>query len=152
MHTLNQQLNRLRPLAPVVLRVVIGVIFLWHGINKFNSGIGAVGEMFTTLGVPLPETSALLSAVIEVVAGAALIVGLGTRVAALALSAVMVVALVFVKADLGLISSAPMPGAELDLSLLAGLVAIVAFGPGPYSVDSTIGVESATTADDLVTV
>lgn len=78
----------------------------------------------------------------EVAGGLALIVGIGTRVAALLLGTVMVGALLYVKQDVGIISSGPMPGAELDLALLAGLLALVAMGPGPVSVDHKVGIES----------
>lgn len=46
------------------------------------------------------------------------------------------------KADLGIVSSGPMPGAELDLALLAGLAAVIT-GPGRISVDEQLGIEPA---------
>ncbi len=143
MHTAIHQLNRLQPLAPLVLRIVIGALFVWHGIDKFDTGIPMIQDMFTMWGVPAPGLTAPLSAIIEIGAGAALIAGIGTRLAALALSVVMVGALMYVKADLGVISSEPMPGAELDLALLAGLVAVVVLGPGRYSLDEKLGIEPA---------
>jgi putative oxidoreductase len=133
-------LNRLRPMAPLVLRVIIGGLFVWHGIDKFNAGIGMVEGMFEMWGVPLPGITAPLVAVVEIVGGLALIVGLMTRPVAGVLSIVMFGALVFVKLDMGLI---PMDaaGAEVDLAYLAGLIALMAFGPGPYSADSMMGLE-----------
>lgn len=50
-------------------------------------------------------------------------------------------AITYVKLDLGVISSEPMPGAELDLALLAGLVAVIVTGTGMASVDARLGVE-----------
>lgn len=73
-----------------------------------------------------------------------LVFGVATRMAAMLLGLVMLGAIVYVKADLGIISSDPMPGAELDLSMLAGLVALIFLGPGPISVDDKIGMEPAT--------
>jgi putative oxidoreductase len=143
MHQLCSTLNRGRPAAPLVLRVVIGGLFIWHGIDKFDAGISMVEEMFTMWGVPAPGLTAPLTAIIEIVAGIMLVLGLGTRVAAMALSVVMVGALIYVKQDLGIISSEPMPGAELDLALLAGLVAIIVMGPGRLAVDPMIGLEPA---------
>jgi putative oxidoreductase len=143
MHQLCSTLNRGRPAAPLVLRVVIGGLFIWHGIDKFDAGISMVEEMFTMWGVPAPGLTAPLTAIIEIVAGILLVLGLGTRVAAMALSVVMVGALIYVKQDLGIISSEPMPGAELDLALLAGLVAIIVMGPGRLAVDPMIGLEPA---------
>jgi uncharacterized membrane protein YphA (DoxX/SURF4 family) len=143
MHSAIHQLNRLQLIAPLVLRVVLGALFIWHGIDKFDAGISNVEGAFTSWGVPLPGLTAPLTAVIEIVAGIALIAGIGTRIAALALSVVMVGAILYVKADLGIISSEPMPGAELDLALLAGLIAIVVLGPGRFSVDDKLGIEPA---------
>jgi putative oxidoreductase len=141
MHQLCSTLNRLRPIAPLVLRVVIGALFVWHGIDKFDAGMEMVEGAFRSWGVPAPALAAPAVAIIEIVAGAALIVGFATRIAAILLSLVMVGAILYVKQDLGIISSQPMPGAELDLALLAGLVALVFLGPGKYSVDDAIGLE-----------
>jgi putative oxidoreductase len=143
MHQVCSTLDRGRPVAPLVLRVVIGGLFIWHGIDKFDAGISMVEGMFRLWGVPVPGLTAPLTAVVEIVAGVMLVLGLGTRIAAMALSVVMVGALVYVKRDLGIISSAPMPGAELDLALLAGLIAIVVLGPGRASLDHRLGVEPA---------
>jgi uncharacterized membrane protein YphA (DoxX/SURF4 family) len=60
----------------------------------------------------------------------------------------MLGALIYVKQDLGVISDGPMPGAELDLALLAGLVALVVIGPGRFSLDDRLGVEPSASADE----
>ncbi len=146
MHNAIRQLNRFQVLAPLALRIVLGSLFVWHGIDKFDAGISMVEDMFTMWGVPAPGLTAPLSAIIEIGAGVALITGLGTRLASLLLGAVMIGAIMYVKADLGVISSEPMPGAELDLALLAGLVAVVVLGPGRYSLDSMFGIEPAQSA------
>jgi len=141
MHQICSTLNRGRPAAPLVLRIVIGGLFIWHGIDKFDVGISMIDEMFTMWGVPAPGLTAPLTAVVEIVAGIMLVVGLGTRVAAMALSVVMIGALIYVKQDLGIISGQPMPGAELDLARLAGLVAVIVLGPGRLSLDHQVGIE-----------
>lgn len=141
MHQICSTLNRFRPAAPLVLRVVIGGLFVWHGIDKFDAGISMVEGAFRSWGVPAPGLTAPLTAIIEIVAGAALIFGVMTRAAAMLLSLVMIGAIIYVKADLGIISSEPMPGAELDLALLAGLVALIVSGPGLASIDERVGIE-----------
>ena len=147
MHQICSTLDRGRPAAPLVLRLVIGGLFIWHGIDKFDAGISMIEDMFTMWGVPAPGLAAPLTAVVEIVAGILLVVGLGTRVAAMALSAVMIGALIYVKQDLGIISSVPMPGAELDLALLAGLVAVIVLGPGRLSLDHQLGIEPREVAE-----
>jgi uncharacterized membrane protein YphA (DoxX/SURF4 family) len=64
----------------------------------------------------------------------------------MALSVVSIGALIYVKQDLGIISSQPMPGAELDLALLGGLIAVTLLGPGPISLDHRLGIEPRETA------
>lgn len=146
MHQVCSTLNRFRPAVPLVLRVVLGGLFIWHGIDKFDVGIDMIEEMFTMWGVPAPGLTAPLTAIIEIVAGAMLVFGIATRIAATLLSVVMIGALIYVKQDLGIISSQPMPGAELDLAMLAGLIALVILGPGSISVDDKIGIEPSTAA------
>ncbi|MGE0139354.1 MAG: DoxX family protein [Ilumatobacteraceae bacterium] len=146
-HQVCSTLNRARPAAPLVLRVIVGGLFLWHGIDKFDTGISMIENMFRMWDVPAPGLTAPLTAVVEIAAGAMLIVGLGTRLAAMALSVVSIGALIYVKQDLGIISSDPMPGAELDLALLAGLIAVIVLGPGRFSLDHQLGIEPRNTAD-----
>lgn len=141
MHRIISALDRARPALPLVLRLVLGGIFVWHGIKKFDGGISMVEGAFSMWGVPAPELTAPLTAIVEIVAGIMLVAGLGTRFGAAALAVIMIGALVYVKADLGIISSEPMPGAELDLALLAGLVAVMVLGPGRLSLDQKVGIE-----------
>jgi putative oxidoreductase len=99
-------------------------------------------------GVPAAGLAAPATAIVEIVAGAALIAGLYTRVAATLLGIVMIGALLYIKTDIGVIATAndAMPGAELDLGLLAGLVALMATGTGRLSVDAAAGLDPPTVA------
>ena len=136
MRNITRTLDRLRPIAPLAVRVTVGVIFLWHGIDKFDTGISNVEGAFDGWGVPVPGLTAPFTAVLEIVAGAALIIGLGTRVAAAALAALMVGSILFVRAENGLIAEG---GAELDLALLVASLTLVATGPGILSADQALG-------------
>ena len=146
MHQVCSTLNRFHPAVPLELRVVLGGLFVWHGINKFDVGIDMIKNMFTMWGVPAPGLTAPLTAIIEIGAGTMLVFGVATRMVAMPLSVVMIGALIYVKQDLGIISSQPMPGAELDLVMLAGLIALVILGPGRISVDDKIGLEPSVAA------
>ena len=146
MHQVCSTLNRARPVAPLVLRVVIGGLYIWHGIDKFDVGMEMIEDMFTMWGVPAPGLTAPLTAGVEIVAGILLVLGLGTRIAAMALSVVSIGALIYVKQDLGIISSQPMPGAELDMALVDGRIAVMLLGPGPISLDHRLGIEPRETA------
>lgn len=143
MTRINKALSRLSSLAPLVLRLAIGGLMTYHGFDKLRGGIAGVEEMFTMMEVPAPALTAPLVTALEIVGGLALLAGIGTRVAAASLAAVLTGALLFVKTDLGIISSGPMPGAELDIALLAGLVALLLLGPGNVSADRAVGLEPA---------
>ncbi len=140
MQAINRSLSSFAPFGPTIIRVVIGALFVLHGIDKFSGGIGGVEGFFAENGVPAAGFTAPLTAVLEIVLGAALIAGLFTRVAALALAGVVVGAIIFVKADGGILGSA-----ELDLAYLAGLVGVALLGPGRLSVDETLDTESRAT-------
>ncbi|RME43363.1 MAG: DoxX family protein [Chloroflexi bacterium] len=135
----NDRLNRYGEYAPLVLRLAVGVVFLAHGLGKFGN-LGGISQMFGSMGMPAPALMAAVAATIETLGGAALILGIGTRVAAVLLSAVMLVAIVMVKSKIGLIApmGAPLPGAELDLALLAGCVALILQGSGHLSLDRLV--------------
>lgn len=130
-----------QPFTLLAVRIIVGGLFVYHGIDKFDAGISMIEGMFTSWGVPAPGLTAPLTAIVEIAGGLALMAGIGTRLAGMVLGVVMLGAIVFVKADLGLISTEPMPGAELDLAYLAGLATLVAFGPGRLSVDALIGLD-----------
>jgi len=63
---------------------------------------------------------------------------------------ILAVATIAVKLDIGLIAGAgaPMPGAELDLTLIAGLVAVLLLGPGRPSLDHLLGIERDVLAEE----
>ncbi|MBA3432085.1 MAG: DoxX family protein [Actinobacteria bacterium] len=142
-------MSRLAGAVPVVVRVIVGIIMSYHGYQKLVGGIGAYSEgVLEPLGVPAPQLLGTLQVFAELIGGAMLVVGLLTRAAALVEAAILVLAIFLVKVDLGLIApmGAPLPGAELDLALIAGFIVVAALGPGKPSVDHLIGIEKTSPA------
>src|SRR5215210_4432780 len=142
---------RLAGLAPLVVRVIVGVIMFAHGLQKLTQmGPGNFGgQMLAGLGVPLPELMGYVVTFVELVGGILLIVGLFSRIAALSLTIDLVVAILLVKLNVGLIApQGSGAGAELDLALIAGLLVVLLAGPGKLSVDHTLGLESDLVADE----
>lgn len=82
-------------LGLMILRVIVGFVFVFHGYDKlFVSGIPGVTGFFTQVGAPLPDITAPLVSVLEFAGGIALILGFLTPVVA-ALLAVDVLSALF---------------------------------------------------------
>ncbi len=119
----------------LVARVVIGVVFFAHGWQKlFTNGMDTVTSMFTGIGIPLPEISAWFTALVELIGGAAFILGLLMPLVSILFAVVMAGALVFVHAKNGLFAPA---GYEYVLILGTAALA-VGFSGSKYSVDGMV--------------
>lgn len=139
-------LARISGVAPVITRLIVGVIMAYHGYLKLTGGVAAyAGGMLGPLGVPAPTQVAYLQILAELGGGILLIIGLLTRVTAVVEAVILVLAIILVKTDIGLIGpmGAPLPGAELDLALIAGFISLILLGPGRPSVDHMIGIEKS---------
>lgn len=123
-----------------VLRVITGIIFCAHGLQKFQMGIAGVTGLFAHMGIPMPSVTGPLVAGLELLGGIALILGLLTRLVALGFVADMLGALLFVHISRGLIGPG---GYQLVLSLLAASLALTLGGPGTLAVDAMIGNRTA---------
>jgi len=128
----------LADLALLASRVALGVILLAHGWQKLNEyTIAGTAASFAQMGVPAPTAAATFATAVELVGGAALILGLLTPVVALLNIANLLGALVLVHAGNGVFVE--NGGYELVLALAAGLAVVAVLGGGKLSVDSLIG-------------
>jgi putative oxidoreductase len=117
--------------------VVVGLISLAHGTQKlFGEGFDGVAAMMEGLGVPAPALAAVALVLTEVVGGAALILGLFTRLAAVPLAFSMLVATVLVHLPNGFFSS--NGGIEFTLLLTVACAALALTGPGKASLDHVL--------------
>lgn len=136
-------LHRFAGYAPLVIRVIAGIVMATHGWQKLMGGPAAFGEFLGSLGVPLPGLMAYVVILAELGGGILLILGLLSRWAGLILTINLAMAILLVKTQVGFIAPADQPGvgAELDLALIAGFVTILLAGPGKVSLDHVLGIE-----------
>src|SRR2546428_7037770 len=67
----------------VPLRLVVGLVFIVHGGQKlFVFGLGGAAGFMAKVGIPWPFLAAVVVIAVEILGGPALILGLGTRLAA----------------------------------------------------------------------
>ena len=123
-------------LATLILRVVFGLMFLIHGIAKFQGGISNTVGYFDSLG--LPGFLAYAIAIIELVGGLLLILGLGTRIVGALFAIIMLGAIFTAKLSLGLLGDGVSAGYELELVFLAIGVYFVLANPIILSLDEKL--------------
>jgi putative oxidoreductase len=124
-------LDRLQPLALLVLRVVLGAIMIGHGYGKVFGGLSHHVQFVSRLG--LPGWLAYLSAFAEFFGGILVIAGLFTRCASFAILSDLAVAIWKVTWKNGLLGNG---GYEFPLALAATAFALIFFGGGPIAFDS----------------
>lgn len=123
--------------ARTILRIVTGFLFAAHGWQKFNEfTIAGTQASFAQMGVPAANLVAPVIATLELVGGAALILGVLTRVFGVLLAADMLGALVLVHAPAGIFAATG--GYELVLILAAAALTVALVGAGKVSVDKAL--------------
>jgi putative oxidoreductase len=125
--------RRFAPLAPLLLRLTVGVVFVGTGWGKLHS-LGDVTEFFTGLGIPFPGVNARIVAFTELAGGLLVLLGLGTRLAALPLAFTMVIAIVTAKRD-AIDGLTALVGFE-EWSYLVMFLVLALVGPGAWSLDA----------------
>ncbi|TDC85190.1 DoxX family protein [Micromonospora sp. KC606] len=139
-----------RDVAILLARIGIGIVFFAHGWQKLvTNGVDGTAAFFGQAGVPLPTLSAWFATLVELVGGAALIVGAGVTVAGLLLALNMAGALLFVHASNGLF--ADQGGYEFVLTLGLASLLLAAVGAGRLSVDHLLFGRRASAAADTAT-
>jgi putative oxidoreductase len=127
--------NYLTWLAPLAVRITVGVVFMGTGWTKLNN-LPAITNNFRGLGIPAPEILTPFVSGVEFVGGFLLLVGLLTRFAAVPLMVVMVVAII--SAKLGDIDSLETFLGFEEVSYFVMFAWLAIAGPGPVSLDHLI--------------
>jgi putative oxidoreductase len=128
------------PAAVILVRFLVGGVFLSEGIQKFlYPAVLGVGR-FAKIGIPAPQIMAPFVGVVEISCGLLLALGLLTRLAALPLLIDIVVAIATTKVPMllkGGFWSVAHEG-RTDYSMLLGLLFLLLVGAGPCSLDAVL--------------
>jgi uncharacterized membrane protein YphA (DoxX/SURF4 family) len=141
------------PAATVLVRVIVGWVFLSEGIQKFLFPDALGVGRFAKIGIPSPEIMGPFVGVVEIACGALLIVGLLTRLAAMPLLINISVAILSTKIPILLghgfwtftLAKLPRYGflslmheARTDFSMVLGLCFLLMVGAGAWSLDARL--------------
>ncbi len=130
MPSLFPQLFAFEQLAPLILRVVLGVIFIVHGYPKLFGQFAGTVQFFESVGIKPAKFWVFVVGVVEFFGGILLVFGFLTQLVAALLAIRMLVTIWKLKFSQGLVG-----GYELDLALLAMALALLFLGPGAFSLD-----------------
>jgi putative oxidoreductase len=128
----------------LVLRVVVGGLFMAHGAQKLfgwfgGAGVPGVTAWFGHLGLRPARVHAVLAGLFESIGGALIAAGLLTPLGSLVLTATMVVAIITVHRGKGLWND--KGGCEFNAVLIAAVLAVAAAGPGDWSLDHALDLD-----------
>jgi len=131
-------LNALQNPLTLTGRLLLALLFLPAGIGKITGFAGTVGYI-ASAGLPMPQVAAVVALIVEIGGGVALIAGFGTRAAALVLALFTLVASFFfhnywaVPADQQFVQQLLF---FKNIAVVGGLLTLVAWGAGAWSVDA----------------
>jgi putative oxidoreductase len=119
-------------LPPLAARIVVGWVFMWSGWEKLHA-LPQITKNFTEWGIPFPEILTPFVSGVEFFGGLLLLIGLFTRIAAVPLVIVMIVAIISAKWDQVDSLETLLGFEEVSYMALFGWLAVA--GPGPISLD-----------------
>jgi putative oxidoreductase len=138
MDTVNVIGNPMDDRGKLLLRVLLAVLILFHGVSKLIGGVGMIGGMLAKAG--LPASLGYLVYIGEVLAPLLILVGLFTRAAALVIVINMIVALLLVHTkQFFTVNDTGGWALELQAMYLGTAVAIALLGAGRYSLGGAGG-------------
>lgn len=127
--------RRLDWIGPLLVRWTLGLVFVVTGWGKLHH-LDDVAQFFASLQIPAPHANAVFVSAVELAGGALLILGLGTRIAAMLLVAVMTVAIVTAKLPEldGIVELA----STIEAAYLVAFVWLLFAGAGRASLDHLV--------------
>ena len=117
----------------LVGRILLSIIFILAGFTKLTT-ISMTAGYFGSLGIPAPTLVAVLTGLLELVGGLAILAGFMTRVAAVALALFCVASALVAHMDWSDMNN--MISFQKNLAIAGGFLVLFAFGPGAFSIDA----------------
>ena len=114
-------------------RVLIAVLFVFSGVSKLQDPSGTIAYI-ESAGLPYPAVGLVLAVVVEILGGAALILGYWTRWVAAVLAAFSVAAAMAFHSQFG--DQNQLTHLLKNLAIAGGLLQVAAFGAGRFSLDA----------------
>jgi len=126
----------------IIIRLIVGAVFLSEGIQKFLFPAIRGAGRFEKIGLPSPEFLGSFVGAFEILCGILILIGLLTRLASIPLIIIMLVAIATTKVDL-LANQGfweMMHGSRTDWSMLLGSIFLLIKGGGSWSVDRKLNI------------
>lgn len=121
----------------IIIRLIVGAVFLSEGIQKFLFPAIRGAGRFEKIGLPSPEFLGTFVGTFEIICGALILIGLFTRLASIPLIIIMLAAIATTKADV--LSNQGfwemLHGSRTDWSMLLGSIFLLIKGGGYWSLD-----------------
>jgi putative oxidoreductase len=127
--------------VPLPIRLILGLGLAYHGFPKLFSAAGQASflSMLQSMGVPAPGLMIWGIGILEFVGGLLLVVGAFVEIVAAVIVVEIIINLAVALIRGGfpqpLPGQQPLPGIEISLVYMAGLLALVLGGAGVYSID-----------------
>ena len=140
MNLLTKLTSSKAPSAIVLIRLMIGAVFLSEGIQKFLFPADVGAGRFEKIGLPSPELLGPLAGGFEILCGTLVLLGLFTRLAVIPLLTIMTVAIYTTKVPILLKSGVWKMAheARTDFSMMMGALFLLIVGAGAWSLDAML--------------
>ena len=124
----------------ILIRMIVGAVFLSEGIQKFLFPAIRGARRFEKIGLPSPEFLGNLVGGFEIVCGVMILLGLFTRLASIPLIIIMLVAFATTKSAVYIEKGfwELLHGSRTDWAMLLGCIFLLIKGGGYWSVDKIL--------------
>ena len=121
----------------ILIRLIVGVVFLSEGIQKFLFPLIRGAGRFEKIGLPYPDFLGSFVGTFEILCGALILIGLFTRLASIPTLIIMIIAIVTTKMEIFASNGfwQMMHASRTDWAMLLGSLFLIINGGGKWSID-----------------